>query len=138
MQIDILAAELKGWAERRPDVLAAAIVGSYARGTARADSDVDVVLVVEDAADYLENTDWLEQFGHVRTIANEDWGLLQARRTRYTDGSEVEFGITDRRWVSTEPIDPGTAEVVAGGLRIVHDPHGMLRGLLAKLNEENG
>lgn len=137
MQIDILAAELKGWAEKRPDVIAAAIVGSYARGTARTDSDVDVILVVDEPATYLENNEWLENFGHVREIEHEDWGLLQSRRTRYADGTEVEFGITDRRWVSTEPIDPGTAKVVAGGLRILYDPHGMLRGLLAKFNQEN-
>ncbi len=44
---------VRDWAIRQGDILAAAVVGSYARGTERPDSDVDLVLLVADPAPFL-------------------------------------------------------------------------------------
>jgi predicted nucleotidyltransferase len=54
---------LRGWVEPRQDVRALAIVGSVARGDARPDSDLDVVLLTTDPAQYLKSTDWVSVFG---------------------------------------------------------------------------
>jgi predicted nucleotidyltransferase len=47
--------ELRQWAAERCDILALAVIGSHARGTARPDSDVDVVIIVDDPAKYWES-----------------------------------------------------------------------------------
>jgi N-acetylglutamate synthase-like GNAT family acetyltransferase len=128
---------LKTWAARQPDVLAVAIVGSHARGVARPDSDIDVIMVVDDPVRYLETSVWLECFGRLGAISNEEWGLLQSRRVHYVDGTEVEFGITVRSWASTDPVDPGTKEVVSDGMLILHDRETLLQSLLTKLQQRH-
>ena len=55
------------------DVRAVALVGSWARGTARADSDVDVVLLAESPARYVQSGEWLSAFGAVRVIRTRRW-----------------------------------------------------------------
>lgn len=108
------------WAATQPDILAVGVVGSVARGTARADSDVDLVIVAEDPKRYLDGHDWVRQFGEVRSEGVEDYGLLVSLRVFYTDGREVEYGLTDIRWVA-EPLDAGSREVIAGGLRVLFE-----------------
>ncbi|MBJ7004713.1 nucleotidyltransferase domain-containing protein [Streptomyces sp. CRPSP2-6A1] len=48
---------LTRWAATREDIAGLLLVGSYARGAARPDSDVDVVLLTADPAPYLTGTD---------------------------------------------------------------------------------
>ena len=66
-------------------VVAAFLGGSHARGTARPDSDLDVVILVEHPRLYLEGTEWTRQFGDVVTLEREDWGMVQALRATYSD-----------------------------------------------------
>jgi diadenosine tetraphosphate (Ap4A) HIT family hydrolase len=54
---------LRTWVEPRQDVRALVIVGSVARGDDRPDSDVDVVLLTTDRAQYLGSTGWVGEFG---------------------------------------------------------------------------
>jgi predicted nucleotidyltransferase len=62
------------WACGRCDVCGVALVGSYARGMARADSDVDLVVLCADPAPYLADSGWLAEFGAVAPPEREDWG----------------------------------------------------------------
>ena len=110
------------------DIAAAALVGSWARGTANDASDVDLVVVVEDLDPWFADADWTALFGAVESIADEDWGLVQSRRVHYLEGLEVEFGFTTAAWAAP-PLDPGTARVVADGIRILYDPGGRLAAL---------
>lgn len=114
------------WAKKREDIQAMAVVGSYARGTARSDSDVDLVIIAKDRLRYLNQTDWLNKFGLVRTTNREDWGLLQALRTIYSDGLEVEFGFCGEEWARIDPVDEGTRQVIVDGMKILFDPMGIL------------
>jgi predicted nucleotidyltransferase len=43
-EVDALLGAVRGWAAGRADLHAVALVGSWARGRANADSDVDIVL----------------------------------------------------------------------------------------------
>lgn len=133
--IDPFLDALKTWAVKQPDILALAIVGSHARGMTRPDSDIDIIAIVDDPVHYLKTSAWLERFGQVRSISHEDWGLLQSRRVHYADGTEVEFGITVRSWASTDPLDPGTTEVVSDGMRILYDRETLLQSLLTKVQQ---
>jgi uncharacterized protein len=127
---------VKTWAASRSDILAILIVGSHARGTARPDSDVDLVIITETPVYYLQNDQWLSNFGSVTQNQDEDWGLLQSRRTFYDDGLEVEFGITTREWAATNPLDDGTRHVIADGAQIVLDPSGLLVKLIDAVEAE--
>jgi hypothetical protein len=129
LSLERFLADVDRWARVRPDVLAVALVGSHARGAAHAGSDIDLVLVVESAEVYLADDAWLHDFGAVVSVADEDYGIVRSRHVRYRDsGVEIEWGITDRRWV-TKPIDAGTRGVVRAGMRVLHDPHGLLSAL---------
>lgn len=114
------------WAADRADVHAVGLAGSWARGTATPDSDVDLVVIVEDVPSLLNEDDWLTQFGDVASTVNEDWGLVQSKRAHYVDGLEVEIGLTTLRWAAV-PLDPGTSQVVTDGFDVLYDPEGLLR-----------
>jgi hypothetical protein len=131
--INPFLSQVKAWAANRPDILAIALVGSYARGAARADSDIDLVLICESAQPYLADESWLSTFGKPMRIETEDWGLVQSKRVFYDDGAEVEFGITAPEWTATDPVDEGTRQVIGDGVQIVSDPAGLLAALLRAL-----
>jgi predicted nucleotidyltransferase len=116
---------VQGWAQRREDVRALALVGSHARGDARGDSDIDFVLLCSDPTLYLQRTDWLSTFGEVARFSTEDWGHVQSVRVWYRNGPEVEFGITGLEWAAIPP-DRGTSEVLRNGSSILVDRDGSL------------
>jgi predicted nucleotidyltransferase len=124
--VETMLRDAAAWASSRSDVVGLVLVGSYARGTARMDSDVDLVLIVEDARALIDDTHWTQLFGAVESWQREDYGLVQSVVAKYASGIEVEWGITDRRWLAT-PVDPGTARVVAHGARVLYDPYGLVR-----------
>jgi uncharacterized protein len=43
------------WTSKQPDVQGIALVGSYARGAARDDSDIDLVILTDQPHKYLDN-----------------------------------------------------------------------------------
>jgi predicted nucleotidyltransferase len=116
------------WAAGDPRIAAVALVGSVARGTARPDSDLDLVVLSEAAHSLLQDPTWLDRFGRPSRHVLESWGEVTALRVWYAEGPEVEFGLTTPRWAA-RPMDPGTRQVVEGGLRVVFDREGLLRGL---------
>lgn len=117
------------WAEARDDVVGAALVGSYARGEARPDSDVDLMIVTTAPESYVSDTAWVGAFGLPETTTVERWGAVTSVRVVYAGGAEVELGITRPEWTKTDPIDAGTARVVRDGFRILLDRSGALRAL---------
>ncbi|WP_336920815.1 nucleotidyltransferase domain-containing protein [Aquipuribacter sp. SD81] len=125
--VEDLLAGVTRWAGTRPDVAAVALVGSRARGTAGPGSDVDLVLLVDDPAALLGDGTWVAAvFGPgVSTVRVRAWGPLTERRLRRPDGSEVDVGVTAPTWAAV-PLDPGTAGVLRDGVRVLHDPRGLL------------
>jgi predicted nucleotidyltransferase len=117
------------WASRRPDVKAVAVVGSWARETARMNSDLDIVVLTDDLEDYLTKDGWAAELADTTVVATVQDGALTERRLVTRSGLEVEVGFATPRWAS-EPVDRGSARVVADGLRPILDPHGLLARLL--------
>lgn len=126
------------WAAGQPLVAALALVGSWARGTARPDSDVDLILLTIDPQAYLNDRRWLAVFGVVEQVTEEDWGRVRSLRVVYRHGLEVEFGLTTPDWAETQPVDPGTARVVRDGMRSLYDPAGILQALQAAVERGKG
>jgi predicted nucleotidyltransferase len=113
------------WAAHQPTIAAVALVGSHARGAARPDSDIDLVLLCEELHAFLADTSWIHRFGEVRTCHTEDWGMVTSLRVHYRESVEVEFGLTTLAWAAF-PVDPGTRHVVSHGMRILWDREGLL------------
>jgi hypothetical protein len=117
------------WAQSVPDVRAIALVGSWARGEERADSDIDLIVLVRSPDVLVADTSWTSCVGTPTRVGVEDWGTIRSVRVRYADGREVEFGIGSMAWAETSPVDAGTRRVVRDGFVTLYDPERLLRKL---------
>lgn len=114
-----------------PPVEAILVVGSHARGTARPDSDVDLVILTADPAGWLRDTAWAARLGPVDRTQAEDWGAVQSLRVWYAGGLEVEFGFASPSWLDV-PLDPGARAVLEDGYHLLHDSTGWAASRLAE------
>ncbi len=87
------------WVESQRLVEGAILVSSHARGGARQDSNIDLVLLCTEYESYLENVSWINDFGFTQL----DWLFL--------------------------PLDVGTVGVLRNGFRIVYDRSGKYSAL---------
>jgi predicted nucleotidyltransferase len=113
------------WASAREDVQAVALVGSYARGEARDDSDIDLVLLSDGPPKYLEDLNWIECFGAMEKYQTEDYVKLISIRVWYRNEVEVEYGITTPDWAAT-PLDAGTQRVLRDGMIVLFERGNLL------------
>lgn len=132
INIQSLLYKIKQWGEKQVDINAILLVGSYARNEANENSDIDLVIITGKPEKYLDDCSFAGTFGEVDNIEKEDWGKLTSLRVWFHDGHEVEFGITTPDWIS-EPLDPGTKEVLSRGKKVIFDRSGKLNKLLESL-----
>ncbi|MBY8874376.1 nucleotidyltransferase domain-containing protein [Micromonospora sp. PLK6-60] len=118
-----------GWAAGHEDVRGVVLVGSWARDAARMDSDLDVVVLTGQPG-RADPAVWAGLLGG-EVIRLADWGPLREIRLRRPSGFEVEVGVVPLSWADTDPVDPGTGQVISDGHRIVYDPVGLLAALSA-------
>jgi uncharacterized protein len=131
VEVDAILNAARGWALADQRIRAVALVGSHARGSARPDSDIDIVVLSDHRDELAEDTAWFDRFGPAQLIRRESWGVLIECRLRRSDGTDVEVGIAPLTWADTHPIDPGTQAVIDdGGCRVVYDPDSRLAALL--------
>jgi uncharacterized protein len=138
MDAERIIGTIVNWAKEQPTVQAVALVGSYARGTARADSDIDIVVLTNAPEFFRADASWLDAIGWNDVGAcpvkwqDEDYGVLWSRRLWLEQVRfEVEIGFARPSWAEVNPLDPGTRRVVADGCRILYDPDGLLARLCA-------
>ena len=84
----------------------------------------------------VQRADWIPALGATRIVRTERWGPLTERRLALPSGDEIGVGIVEPSWASVVPLDPRTRQVVEGGFRILHDPHGLLRSLVAAVGTQ--
>ena len=87
------------WVESQRLVEGAILVSSHARGGARQDSDIDLVLLCTEYESYLEDVSWINDFGFTQL----DWLAL--------------------------PLDVGTVGVLRNRFQIVYDRSGKYSAL---------
>lgn len=127
--------EVAEWAQGHAKILGALLVGSYAHGKARLDSDIDIMLFVSDIGPWLQNSEeWLKLFDKVNNVRLEDWGAVKTLRAFYENGVEVEFNFTTLDWASIDPIEPNTFRVISDGAKVLYDPQGILTNLLTAVS----
>ena len=117
------------WARAETAIEGVLLVGSHARGTARSDSDVDLIVLTNYSDEYVGRAGWLQHCGQVLRYAVEDYGAIQSVRAYLVEGGQFEFGFASPSWASTEPVDPGTRRVIQDGAVVVVDKRGRLRRL---------
>ena len=117
------------WARTQPDIEAVALVGSYARDAATESSDVDLVILTSGVDRYLRDRSWVSLFGEAGECREEDYGRVTSVRVFYRGGLEVEYGFTTPYWAEV-PIDEGTLRVITDGMKVLHDPRGLLAALV--------
>jgi aminoglycoside 6-adenylyltransferase len=132
MTVEAFLEQITAWAGEQPDVRAVFLVGSQARRVVPADelSDVDLVLVVDDPAAYVESAGWLEAFGRPLLTFFEPTPLggLVERRVLFDSGLEVDFNLAPAAGMTALLADPEAMAVVARGYRILHDELGLGTG----------
>ena len=132
----LIEASVAEWASERADVRAAVVVGSQARAGTPADrfSDLDVLLVVDDPAPFLEESAWIASFGEPTLTFLEPTavGGRTERRVLYADGQDVDFAIVSVTDLPGLLADPDAVGVIRRGYRSLHDEVG-LAGLVAAL-----
>jgi aminoglycoside 6-adenylyltransferase len=123
------------WAEARPDVRAACVLGSQARRDKPADewSDLDIVVFADDAERLLRSMDWIREMGEpaITFLEPTATGDGLERRVLYEGGLDVDYSIFPAEELDALGEDD-LAEaqgVVARGIRILVDRDGALARL---------
>jgi hypothetical protein len=83
------------------------------------------VFLVRQPATFLQDTNWAQRFGTIQRQQVEYYGPVTSIRVWYTDGLEVEYGLTDDAWVAT-PLDEGTRRVISDGMQILFERESLL------------
>ena len=134
---------IEAWASRRSDVLGLAVVGSWAQGSARPDSDLDIMLLVKSPAAYRADSRWLSaidwrQAGFTLVgFEDADYGNVWSRHVQLKPLAEVELTSAEMTWASLDLIDEGAASVVTKGCRVIFDKTGELQRFVQHLRRED-
>ncbi len=122
-----LIERLLAWAQDRPDIRAALVLGSRARTDRPADewSDLDILLVVTDPEPYLTTTDWLKNMGDFRiTFIEATPGGNLERRVLFDGGLDVDFPIIPHAMMEQmlrHGIPSEVAAIFGRGVRVLID-----------------
>lgn len=96
------------------------VVGSYARGTNKESSDLDIVIITSNKAEMVRNQEFVQSLGEIYKMQTEYYGACTSIRVWYKNGQEIEFGIVDPSWMK-KPLDAGTKKVLRDGYKVIVD-----------------
>ena len=111
---------LRKFALNTPHIESIIIVGSYANGTYRQDSDIDVVIITSNKSEMVAKPNFVQEFGDVYKKQTEFYGACTSIRAWYKDEREIEFGLVDPSWIK-RPLDDGTKKILQNGYKIIFD-----------------
>ena len=137
-EVDCIIQIVKTWAENEPEIHAAAVVGSWARKQARADSDLDLMLLTPQPELFFDNYSFQHLPWHTLELEITDYydriyGVVRSRHLCFSRGQRIEFSFGYRSWADTEPIDLGTYRVISSGLKVIYDRKRLLANLIATI-----
>ena len=128
-QVEQLVQRMTRWASGHRFILAAALVGSQARGTAHAKSDVDLMFLTEQSLLFRTSTDWLREINwgdrQIESWQDKEYGVVWSRHLYLHAGDaghvEIELSFGQPDWAAIAPLDLGTHRVVSEGCRVLYD-----------------
>jgi uncharacterized protein len=124
------------WARTRADVRALALLGSWARGNPRPDSDVDLMAISDCAEGYRCSHEWMSEIdfdraGHsIKSSDDATYGAVWSRHIHLDPAGEIELTFAPRAWASIAPLDAATRAIVNDAFRIILDKDGSLARLV--------
>ncbi|WP_164506819.1 aminoglycoside 6-adenylyltransferase [Lapidilactobacillus bayanensis] len=130
-----LESQLVDWGQHDEDIDSLIVVGSYARGTQKPESDLDLVLITNNKAKFFQQNDFVNQFGKATKVQTEFYGVVTSIRATYEDASEIEFSIADATWIE-KPLNPGTKRVLQGGFKVLVDKHHQFKNVRVTSDED--
>ncbi|MBV8362411.1 MAG: nucleotidyltransferase domain-containing protein [Deltaproteobacteria bacterium] len=132
-QVDLIVQVVLAWATAQSKIRAVVLVGSHARGTARPDSDIDIMLLATNPDAFRADTEWVAEIDwhaigiRPREWRDEEYGAAWSRRIWLANcRGQVELTFASVSWATADPIDAGTRRVISDGCRILHDPDGFV------------
>ncbi len=140
-EVESIIALITNWARQRPDIAGLAMIGSWARGSARPDSDLDFVLLTERVNEFRRDRDWPDAMAWDRagftleSFEDAAYGAVWSRHFTLAPRAALELSFAAPSWASLDPIDPGTRRIVEAGWRILVDKAGALADLAASLGK---
>jgi uncharacterized protein len=139
-RLDQVLEPIAAWARPRPDILGLAVVGSWARGAAGPDSDIDLMLLVPDPEAFRSDRLWPVEIpwgkGRVTGWHDAQYGIAWSRHVKLEPPCEIEFTFCDPSWATTNPVDRGTVNVVSEGCLVVLDRVQLFQELLAVIHHD--
>ena len=138
-QLEQLLSALTSWSTVHPSIDGLALVGSWSSARDHAECDVDLVCLVDNPElfraehGWMGDIDWPSAGLAIKGWTDVDSGCGRARHLTFDGGEEVQVAFVDRAWVKTDPVDPITRRIAGEGLRVLHDPQGLLGRLLVAL-----
>lgn len=120
MNFQTFITEIKKWGEQTPFINTIILVGSYARGTEKPTSDIDLCILSTEKEKILNDPSIFNQFGKPSDFQIEYYGAMTSIRMWYQDGFELEYGIADMSWIAS-PLDSGTRQVLLDGYKVILD-----------------
>jgi len=139
LQLDLILEFIRNWTESRSDIRGVALVGSWARGNPKPDSDIDLIILTTDPNSYCTDTAWLRNMRWsdlgltmTRSVTAE-YGEVRSLHLYFAEANKIEFGFTLPTWARVNPMDAGTRKVVRDGMRIILDRDALFARLLLEL-----
>lgn len=123
------------WGQQDDEIDSIIVVGSYARGTQKPESDLDLVVITSNKAKLFQNNQFVNQFGKAIKVQTEFYGAVTSIRATYEDASEIEFSIADATWLE-KPLNPGTKQVLRGGFKVLVDKHNQFKNIHVTTEDE--
>jgi predicted nucleotidyltransferase len=124
---------------QRSDLRGAAVCGSWARGSARPESDLDILLIARQPEQLRRNQEWICELrfsdAGLRYVdhTTATYGVVWSAHVNLEPEAQLELCIASEAWASVSPIDAGTLQVITGGFKIVVDKDGLLERLICSI-----
>lgn len=118
---------IQSWAEQRKDIIGLALIGSHARGEARRDSDLDLVILTDKTDLFHSSSNWLQEIkwqqvgASVKSTEDANYGVVWSRHVMLSTGLEIEFCFAPLWWI-TNPVESKSLEILNKGNKILLDP----------------
>ncbi|WP_411167812.1 nucleotidyltransferase domain-containing protein [Clostridium sp. MB05] len=120
--------DVEEWAKGDLHIESVIVVGSYACGTNKNTSDIDLCIITSNKETMVKNQDFTKIFGNIDKKQTEYYGKCTSIRVWYKEGREIEFGIVDPSWIES-PLDAGTYKVLSDGYKVIIDKKHYFRNI---------
>ncbi len=128
--------KLVTWAEGKPDIRAVILTSSRAKPNATLDefSDYDVIFVAEDIKPYLEDENWLDDYGKVLVVYRDpvhlEYGFERFTRvTYYRDYSRIDYTLWPAGLMKHVASMPRLPDYLDDGYKILLDKDNLAKGI---------